>query len=134
MRAASPPASAAELIEATGGRRNRNRLGRMAKQNSLDEMGLDLEDEPEEFNDDDSGVESGFGRDSPRPQTPPATKQHQVRGLPWTPKVRQKDVDSFLDNTRVKFVGFKLNEDSSSLPGLPRLDRRTWTHSWTTPE
>ena len=68
MRAASPPASAAELIEATGGRRNRNRLGRMAKQNSLDEMGLDLEDEAEEFNDDDSGVESGFGRDSPRPQ------------------------------------------------------------------
>ena len=56
MRAASPPASVAELIEATGVRRG---LGRMAKQCSLDEMGLDLDDEPEEFND-----------DSPRPDTP----------------------------------------------------------------
>ena len=119
MRAASPPASAAELIEATGGRRNRNRLGRMAKQNSLDEMGLELEDEGEDFQDDDSGVESGFGRDSPRPTTPPVAKQHIVRGLPWTPKVRQKDVELFLDNTRTKFVGFKLTEDSSSLAGLP---------------
>jgi hypothetical protein len=119
MRAASPPASAAELIEATGGRRNRNRLGRMAKQNSLDEMGLDLEDESEEFNDEDSGVESGFGRDSPRPQTPPAVRPHVVRGLPWTPKVRQKDVEMFLDSTRTKFVGFTLSEDTSSLAGLP---------------
>ena len=119
MRAASPPASAAELIEATGGRRNRNRLGRMAKQNSLDEMGLDLEDEQEDFNDEDSGVESGFGRDSPRPVSPPVSVKHTVRGLPWTPKVRQKDLEIFLDNTRTKFVGFKLTEDSVSLAGLP---------------
>jgi len=119
MRAASPPASAAELIEATGVRRNRRGLGRMAKQSSLDEMGLDLDDEPEEFNDEDSGVESGFGRDSPRPDTPPPAKEHIVRGLPWTPKVRQKDVESFLDNSRVKFVGFKLIDDTSSLAGLP---------------
>jgi len=119
MRAASPPASAAELIEATGVRRNRRGLGRMAKQSSLDEMGLDLDDEPEEFNDEDSGVESGFGRDSPRPDTPPPVKEHIIRGLPWTPKVRQKDVENFLDNSRVKFVGFKLSDDTSSLAGLP---------------
>jgi len=119
MRAASPPASAAELIEATGVRRNRRGLGRMAKQSSLDEMGLDLDDEPEEFNDEDSGVESGFGRDSPRPDTPPPAKEHVVRGLPWTPKVRQKDVEAFLDNSRAKFVGFKLSDDTSSLAGLP---------------
>jgi len=119
MRAASPPASAAELIEATGGRRNRRGLGRMAKQNSLDEMGLDLEEEEEGFQEDEGGVETGFGRDSPRPQTPPVARAHVVRGLPWTPKVRQKDVDAFLDNTRTKFVGFKLPEDSVSLAGLP---------------
>jgi len=128
MRAASPPASAAELIEATGGRRNRRGIPRMAKQNSLDEMGLDLDDDPDEFNDEtdttpgsrDSGVESGFGRDSPRPVSPPLEcNQHVVRGLPWKPKVRQKDVESFLDNTRVKFVGFKLSEDNVSLAGLP---------------
>ena len=30
------------------------------------------------------------------------------RVLPWTPKVRQKDLDTFLDYTRMKFVGFTL--------------------------
>jgi hypothetical protein len=33
-------------------------------------------------------VESGFGRDSPRPLSPPAPeREHVVRSLPWTPKV-----------------------------------------------
>lgn len=41
-------------------------------------------------------------------------------GLPWTPKVRQKDIDSFLDTTRVKFVGFQLQGDRTSLAGLPQ--------------
>lgn len=41
-------------------------------------------------------------------------------GLPWTPKVRQKDIDSFLDNTRIKFVGFQLQGDRTSLAGLPQ--------------
>lgn len=40
MRAASPPATGAEIIES--GRRRRGMLGRMAKQNSLDDMGIDL--------------------------------------------------------------------------------------------
>lgn len=41
-------------------------------------------------------------------------------GLPWTPKVRQKDIDAFLDNTRIKFVGFQLQGDRTSLAGLPQ--------------
>ena len=40
MRAASPPASGAEIVDS--GRRRRGMLGRMAKQISLDDMGLDL--------------------------------------------------------------------------------------------
>ena len=40
--------------------------------------------------------------------------------LPWTPKVRQKDVDQFLDATRIKFVGFPLQNDRVSLAGLPQ--------------
>ena len=90
----------------------------MAKQNSLDEMGLDIEDDNDDFNDDDSGVESGFGRDSPRPGTP-SIKEDIVRSLPWKPKVRAKDIETFLDNSRTKFVGFKLDDDTSSLAGLP---------------
>ena len=42
-----------------------------------------------------------------------------MRGFPWTPKVRHKDVESFLDNTRMKFVGFTLPDDTKSLAGLP---------------
>ena len=40
--------------------------------------------------------------------------------LHWTPKVRQKDVDQFLDTTRMKFVGFMLQNDRVSLAGLPQ--------------
>ncbi|XP_076236978.1 striatin interacting protein isoform X2 [Calliopsis andreniformis] len=42
------------------------------------------------------------------------------KGLPWTPKVRQKDVDTFLDVSRLKFVGYKLQGDRESLAGLPQ--------------
>ncbi|KAF4523407.1 hypothetical protein B566_EDAN007878 [Ephemera danica] len=54
---------------------------------------------------------------SPRPMTPVPTKG---KGLPWAPKVRMKDLDQFLDNTRVKFVGFQLQGDRESLAGLPQ--------------
>lgn len=41
-------------------------------------------------------------------------------GLPWTPKVRQKDIDAFLDVSRIKFIGYKLCGDRESLAGLPQ--------------
>ena len=41
------------------------------------------------------------------------------RSLPWTPKVHLKDLDSFLENTRMKFVGFTLKNDRTTLAGLP---------------
>lgn len=80
MRAASPPASAADILEATNNRRN-NRPGikryMMTKQSSLDgDDVLDLEADDEDFEDataantDSSTLDSGFGRDSPRPGTP----------------------------------------------------------------
>ena len=78
MRAASPPASAADILEATNNRRN-NRPGMkrsmMTKQSSLDDDGLDLEADEEDFEDaataaETSTLETGFGRDSPRPGTP----------------------------------------------------------------
>ncbi len=89
MRAASPPASAADILEATNNRRN-NRPGikrsMMAKQSSLDGDDLDLEVEadggegecadPDEGDEDfvdateGSGSGGGFDRDSPRPGTP----------------------------------------------------------------
>jgi len=122
MRAASPPASAAELIEATNPCRRRNKLGRMSKQNSLDDMGLDL-DEGDDLDEVDSGVQSNFGRDSPIPQSPENEREHVVRGFPWTPKVRPKDIEGFLDNTRMKFVGYTLPEDLLSVKLLSMVTR-----------
>lgn len=62
---------------------------------------------------------------SPRPSTPiPHGTQSQNhatfnKGLPWVPKVRQRDIDYFLDCTRLKFVGYQLMNDRTSLAGLP---------------
>jgi hypothetical protein len=33
---------------------------------------------------------------------------------------RQKDLELFLDHTRMKFVGFQVKNDQTSLAGLPR--------------
>lgn len=60
----------------------------------------------------------------PRPLTPiPSSSEGDsdmfIKGLPWTPKVRYKDIDLFLDTTRLKFVGFKLPCDRTSLAGMP---------------
>lgn len=145
MRAASPPASAADILDATNNRRNNGgqrpgikRSSMMTKQSSLDDVGLDLETEENEDDFEDatgggadaasgsssSGVESSgatFGQDSPRPGTPVAhLEEPGPKTLPWTPKVRQKDLDSFLEYTRVKFVGFTLENDRTTLAGLPQ--------------
>ncbi|CAF1125017.1 unnamed protein product [Didymodactylos carnosus] len=42
------------------------------------------------------------------------------RELPWLPKVRQKDLETFLDHTRKKFVGFTIKDDLNTLIGLPK--------------
>lgn len=57
------------------------------------------------------------------PNRPPSPPQQNVvnvpRGLPWKPKVRQKDIDMFLDGARMKFVGYSLPGDHDTLAGLP---------------
>lgn len=40
--------------------------------------------------------------------------------LPWIPKIRQKDFDAFLDQVRMKFVGYTLPDDRETLIGLPQ--------------
>ncbi|CAH2275447.1 Hypothetical predicted protein [Pelobates cultripes] len=42
------------------------------------------------------------------------------RGLPWAPKVREKDIENFLEMSRHKFIGFTLGHDTDTLVGLPR--------------
>lgn len=55
-----------------------------------------------------------------RPQSPTPTPVPIPRGLPWKPKVRQKDIDMFLENARLKFVGYNLPGDRVTLAGLPQ--------------
>jgi len=94
MRAASPPANAADILEATNNRRN-NRPGikrsMMTKQSSLDDVGLEMDAENEAEDDDDGfedasststneekgndqSSEDPFPGDSPRPGTPVPVK------------------------------------------------------------
>nr|CAG4647701.1 EOG090X01YQ [Moina brachiata]SVE92870.1 EOG090X01YQ [Moina brachiata] len=127
MRAASPPASAADLLEAQNqkpGPASRPFRRSLVKQSSLDES-LTMELETQDQTDDEiREIEERRAMEaageipqppSPRPSTPAPRK-----ALPWTPKVRQKDVDQFLDTTRMKFVGFVLPNDRVSLAGLPQ--------------
>ncbi|XP_058841807.1 striatin-interacting proteins 2-like [Acipenser ruthenus] len=139
MRAASPPASAMELMEQQQQQQRRGRSSRkpLVKQDSLetynerDPFKNDEARDDEEDNDDaDSGIEGEVGlldRDviiqpppPPPPLRPPSERVSFPRGLPWAPKVREKDIEHFLETSRNKFIGFTLGNDIDTLVGLPR--------------
>lgn len=40
-------------------------------------------------------------------------------GLPWEPKTREKDIESFLSQARQKFIGYQLTGDVTTMAGLP---------------
>ncbi|KAK1166879.1 hypothetical protein AOXY_G11500 [Acipenser oxyrinchus oxyrinchus] len=138
MRAASPPASAMELMEQQQQQQRRGRSGRkpLVKQDSLetynerDPFKNDEARDDEEDNDDaDSGIEGEVGpldRDviiqplPPPSLRPPSERVSFPRGLPWVPKVREKDIEHFLETSRNKFIGFTLGNDIDTLVGLPR--------------
>ncbi|OQV11826.1 Striatin-interacting protein 1-like protein [Hypsibius exemplaris] len=42
------------------------------------------------------------------------------KSLPWNPKVRQEEIDRFIRQSREKFVGVVLPEDTATLVGLPK--------------
>ncbi|CAC5386384.1 Striatin-interacting protein 2,Striatin-interacting protein 1,Striatin-interacting protein 1 homolog,Striatin-interacting proteins 2 [Mytilus coruscus] len=125
MRASSPPASAVDLIEQQLPRR----AFRGGKRDDLFMMKSSLNDDPfENGNDADDlmkdvdGIKPN-GDDEQLPPTPPRPSTPtvpQYRILPWKPKVRQKDLELFLEHTRKKFVGFHVKNDFTSLAGLPR--------------
>lgn len=140
MRASSPPPSAADLLEAQNLKRNDRPFRRQSfvKQTSLDESeaeqmymekddtGNGSEDYAMEYdnnvsymNDNSQSSNANQIYDYQRRNSslvPPPTP----RSLPWVPKVRQKDIDMFLDNARVKFVGYSLPGDRITVAGLPQ--------------
>ncbi|XP_020857973.1 striatin-interacting protein 2 isoform X4 [Phascolarctos cinereus] len=141
MRAASPPSYTLDLGESQmapqsskqRGRRGRKQL--LTKQDSLDiynERDLFKNEEPPPEEEE----EAGEGENTldgeldllergplvpPRPsQTPTTERVTFPKGLPWAPKVRQKDIEHFLEISRNKFIGFTLGQDTDTLVGLPR--------------
>lgn len=113
MRPASPPHLAADLIEHQVPRRARTN-----KRSSLDDSF-----EASLSRDDDDDLMDGLKvSDDESPPTPPRPSTPTIphRTLPWKPKVRQKDLENFLDHTRQKFVGFEVKNDHCSLAGLPQ--------------
>uniref|UniRef100_A0A1A8UTA0 Striatin interacting protein 2 n=1 Tax=Nothobranchius furzeri TaxID=105023 RepID=A0A1A8UTA0_NOTFU len=116
------------------GRRSRRPL---VKQDSLDTYNErdpfkndDARDEEEDPEDTDSGIEGEvdpLDRDviiqpppPPPPLRPPTERVNFPKGLPWAPKVREKDIEHFLETSRNKFIGFTLGNDTETLVGLPR--------------
>ncbi|KAG8138525.1 hypothetical protein E2320_004398 [Naja naja] len=96
----------------------------LMKQDSLDiynerdpfknEEAVGDEEEPDDL---ESGLESELDllergavvQAEPLP-CPPVEKVSFPKGLPWAPKVRQKDIEHFLETSRNKFIGFTLGQ------------------------
>ncbi|KFP36213.1 Striatin-interacting protein 1, partial [Chlamydotis macqueenii] len=139
MRAASPPASASDLIEQQQ-KRGRREHKALIKQDNLDAFNerdpykADDSREEEEENDDDNSLEGEtfpLERDEVMPppiQQPPSDRITCPKGLPWAPKVREKDIEMFLESSRSKFIGYTLGRgvpaapasDTNTVVGLPR--------------
>lgn len=120
MRASSPPVNASDLLDMQNQECNaRSSRGNLVKQTALykqEALELDVasgEDQTDmiEYN---LCVSKNSSLDSTEKEGSAPPKK-----LPWTPKVRQKDVDTFLDGVRMKFVGYTISGDRETLVGLP---------------
>uniref|UniRef100_A0ABM5GLJ6 Striatin-interacting protein 2 isoform X1 n=1 Tax=Pogona vitticeps TaxID=103695 RepID=A0ABM5GLJ6_9SAUR len=141
MRAASPPAYAMELVEhPQHPQQQQPKRGHRSRRPLMKQDSLDIYNERDPFKNDDAGVVDEEEPDDlenslegeldllervPAVQaisvpSPPAERVSFPKGLPWAPKVRQKDIEHFLETSRNKFIGFTLGQDTDTLVGLPR--------------
>ncbi|XP_058510916.1 striatin-interacting protein 2 isoform X3 [Ochotona princeps] len=138
MRAASPPSYTLDLGESQlapppsklrGRRGSRRQL--LTKQDSLDiynERDLFKNEEPAAEEEEEPPGDGELDLLEQDPLVPPPPSQAPLsadrvafpKGLPWAPKVRQKDIEQFLEMSRNKFIGFTLGQDTDTLVGLPR--------------
>ncbi|KAJ8046474.1 Striatin-interacting protein 1 [Holothuria leucospilota] len=116
MRASSPPTGVGDILDPQrkGLKPNKRSL---VKQNGIDEP---MPGEPENGDEEDeNGKDNDSDEDDEIMVRPPDTPR-EPRVLPWTPKVREKELDNFLDHTRAKFVGYQVGSDRETLAGLPQ--------------
>ncbi|XP_067913678.1 striatin-interacting protein 1 homolog isoform X2 [Heterodontus francisci] len=132
MRAASPPASASDLIEQQQKRARREHKALM-KQDNLDAYNEkdpyktdDPREDDDENDDNDNSIETepfSLEREEVLPPPIPHATCERLslpKGLPWAPKVREKDIEMFLESSRSKFIGYTLGNDTDTVVGLPR--------------
>ncbi|XP_043932132.1 striatin-interacting protein 1 [Protopterus annectens] len=132
MRAASPPASASDLIEQQQKRARREHKA-LVKQDHLDAFNEkdpykadDGRDDEDDSDDNDNSLEGDtfpLERDEVMPPIMAHATCERVsvpKGLPWAPKVREKDIENFLETSRSKFIGYTLGSDTDTVVGLPR--------------
>uniref|UniRef100_U5EY75 Far11/STRP C-terminal domain-containing protein n=1 Tax=Corethrella appendiculata TaxID=1370023 RepID=U5EY75_9DIPT len=152
MRASSPPVTAS-ANEDSNVNAKRNRPFRrvctnynvqlqesLMKQSSLDEQEqMELDAPPAENDEDLSDYIRQYDDplnstmldqpdtflDSPYPLINPDPPARPLNRLPWAPKVRQKDIDQFLNTSRTKFIGYTLKNDYETLAGLPQPIRES---------
>lgn len=142
LRASSPPASASDLLDSQNQKkysssRSRNKI--LIKQSSLDDHDMEIDasmnnvagEEITDFLDyfegrtfvnnenNQSYNEASQTRVVNLSSPGPDSSLNIPKGLPWKPKVRQKEIDQFLENSRLKFVGYTLPTDRTTLAGLP---------------
>ncbi|XP_075260213.1 striatin-interacting protein 1 homolog isoform X3 [Convolutriloba macropyga] len=123
--------SAAAKKRAAGKRLNKGANASGDVSGPRDSLSLDELPEGETPSDlDDSLVDDGGGGDSPDDEEflislePTPERPREPRALPWQPKIRTKDIQDFLDHSRIKYVGYKLKSDPepdlTTLAGLPQ--------------
>lgn len=90
-------------------------------QNGEDDYYRPFEDPSSNTSSTSSGTSTANPNNLPSYSAQPSVQAPQITTcLPWTPKVRQKDIDQFLDISRNKFIGYSLIDDHESLAGLPQ--------------
>uniref|UniRef100_A0A182SI12 DUF3402 domain-containing protein n=1 Tax=Anopheles maculatus TaxID=74869 RepID=A0A182SI12_9DIPT len=68
-----------------------------------------------------AGETKDGGECSPPPAEPVEEPPQEITNrLPWAPKIRRKDIDIFLNNSRSKFIGYTLKDDHETIAGLPQ--------------
>ncbi|GAV09593.1 hypothetical protein RvY_19099 [Ramazzottius varieornatus] len=139
MRASTPPLSASEMVDGGKGRRN-STLSKYKTQPSNGSADTNApafwfsnvqeSDEPPNVDDEREDIKEELEVkhiEHPTKRTDSQPEAFTTRpelpwskSLPWTPKVRQEEIDRFIHTSRDKFVGVSLPDDNATLIGLPK--------------
>uniref|UniRef100_H3BF37 Striatin interacting protein 1 n=1 Tax=Latimeria chalumnae TaxID=7897 RepID=H3BF37_LATCH len=127
MRAASPPASASDLIEQQQKRARREHKVSVLTSNSRKSYDRQPYKESPLCDKIYASLSGGGGGGVTRPLEhciPQYSERDErvavLKRQSWALKVREKDIENFLESSRSKFIGYTLGSDTDTVVGLPR--------------